>query len=44
MCGTLCYFDNSAVSIADEEFEFLQHLAQLFPYCIKQASKPVQSS
>ena len=35
MYGTLCHFDNSAIAIADTEFEFLQHVAQLLPRYLK---------
>ena len=35
MYGTLCHFDNSSIPIADEEFEFLQHVAQLLPQYIE---------
>ena len=31
MYGTLCHFDNSPIQLPDEEFEFLQHVAQLLP-------------
>lgn len=36
MYGTLCHFDNSPIPIADDEFAFLQRVAQLLPRYLKQ--------